>query len=145
LVEVGTLPTALVNLEVTYCPRLRKIGFCDISELQKMSTRRCEEELPSIETLVSLEESQLFECVKRKNIQGLRQLTQLRELNVSGLPELEELPGLEHLRSLEKLSAYHCVKLKSLRCSAQLSQLRELYVYGCSELEEIPGLEQVMS
>jgi len=74
------------------------------------------------------------ESVKLKRLQGLAQLTQLRELYVEGCSELEELPGLEHLMSLEKLSAAESVKLKSLQGLAQLTQLRELYVDG--ELRE---------
>jgi hypothetical protein len=147
LVEVGTLPTALVKLEVICCPRLRKIeGFCGLSELQKLRIGQHGEGLQSIEPLV-------FEGMTLNNIQLSAQVTRLREIFVDGCSELEELPGLEHLRSLEKLSAYYCVKLKSIRyyCvklksirfSAQLTELRELNVKRCSELEELPGLEHL--
>ena len=52
-------------------------------------------------------------CLKLKNIEGLAQLTQLRELDVCGYFELEKMPGVEHLQSLESfvLRASKCVNL----------------------------------
>jgi Leucine-rich repeat (LRR) protein len=140
LVEVGTLPNALVKLVLIGCSKLRKIkGLCGLAKLQNLDISWCEEveELPSIETLVSLEELQVSECVKLKSIRGLEQLTKLRKLDISSCSELEDLPSVEHLRSLEELWACSCVKLKSIRGLGQLTQLRVLNVFEFSELEEL--------
>ena len=40
----------------------------------------------------------MFEA--EEHLEGLTQLTQLRELNVCGCSELEKMPGVEHLQSL---------------------------------------------
>ena len=52
-------------------------------------------------------------CLKLKNIEVLAQLTQLRELDVSGCYELEKMPGVEQLQSLGSfvLRASKCVNL----------------------------------
>jgi Leucine-rich repeat (LRR) protein len=113
LVEVGTLPNALIELELTNCSNLRKIeGLCGLAKLQMLDISRCEnvEELPSMETLESLKELQAYACVKLKSIQGLSRLTKLRLLNVNGCSELQELPGIEHCMLLEYLDARGCPK-----------------------------------
>lgn len=70
---------------------------------------------------------QACDCLKMKSIEGLAQLTQLRELDVSGCSELEEMPGVEHLQSLV-LRASECVKLKGLQGLSLLTRLRPLEV-----------------
>jgi Leucine-rich repeat (LRR) protein len=115
LVEVGTLPNTLLKLQLLGCSSLRKIeGLCDLSKLQILYISQCREveELPSVETLVSLEELRASECVKLKNIRGLAQLSKLRLLDVSWCDEIEELEGAEHLKSLTKLDASGCTKLR---------------------------------
>jgi hypothetical protein len=82
------------------------------------------EELPIIETLVSLEELEASGCVKLRNIRGLAQLTKLRTLDVCECSELEELVGVEHLRSLEWLNAFGCPKLQGISL-----QSRVLYIF----------------
>eukprot|EP00253_Pinus_taeda_P034369 PITA_34369 len=81
LVEVGALPTTLQSLEISYCTML--------------------EELPSMQTLLSLEKLTTTGCSKLKRLHGLAQLTKLQHLDVSGCSELEELPGIEQSPSLK--------------------------------------------
>lgn len=148
LVEVGTLPKALTKLVLIGCSKLRKIkGLCGLTKLQILNISWCQEveELPSFETLVSLEELQVSECVNLKSIQGLEQLTQLIKLDVSGCSELEELRGVGHLISLNMLRTSGCVKLKSIQVLEQLTQLLELHVCNCFELEELLGIEHLKS
>ena len=58
LVEVGALETTLINLNLRGCGALRKVGgLCGLSKLPMLNISGCKEleELPSIETFVSLE------------------------------------------------------------------------------------------
>eukprot|EP00253_Pinus_taeda_P001391 PITA_01391 len=115
LVEVGTLPNTLLKLQLLGCSSLRKIdGLCHLAKLQILYISQCREieELPSVGTLVSLEELRASECVKLKSIQGLAQPSKLRLLDVSWCDEIEELEGAEHLRLLTKLDASGCPKLR---------------------------------
>jgi len=92
LLEVGALPTTLQTLYIFGCREL--------------------EELPSMETLVSLEVLRTRGCRELKRIHGLAQLTKLKELDVSNCSELVELPGVEHSRSLKTVWAMYCPKLQ---------------------------------
>lgn len=115
LVEVGTLPNTLIQLELIGCCNLRKIeGLCGLPKLQSLNIGKCKqvEQLPGIDKLVSLQVLWAYECVKLKRIAGLAQLTKLRKLDVSDCSELEELEGVEDLRSLEKLHTYGCPQLQ---------------------------------
>lgn len=126
LVEVGTLPNTLIQLELIGCCNLKKLeGLCGLPKLQSLNIGGCKkvEQLPSLETLVSLQELWAYECVKLKRIEGLSQLTKLRKLDASDCSELEELEGVEHLRSLEKLHTYRCPQLQWDR--GVLEQLRQ--------------------
>eukprot|EP00253_Pinus_taeda_P011609 PITA_11609 len=111
LVEVGTLPKTLIKLELTNCSSLKKIaGLSSLPKLQVLDISRCKnvEELPGIETLVSLKELQAYDCAKLKSIRGLAELTKLRVLNVHGCSKLEGLPGIQHCKSLEYTDAKCC-------------------------------------
>lgn len=116
LEEIGALPNALIDLDLSGCSKLSKIdeSLCNLQKLQMLNIGGCKslEELPIIETLVSLEKLWASGCVKLKSIRGLASLTKLQILNVSGCLEIEELPGVEHLRRLEKLDASQCPKLQ---------------------------------
>jgi len=115
LVEVGRLPDLLIDLKLTYCPGLGKIQWLSpLPKLQMLDLRKCikVEQLPSMETMVSLEEFNASECVKLRRIWGLAHCTKLRILDVWGCTDLEELVGVEHLRALESLHVYECPKLQ---------------------------------
>jgi Leucine-rich repeat (LRR) protein len=124
LVEVGELPSTLVTLEFSSCCALKKIeGLWGLANLRQLDISGCKEveELPSLETLESLEEFRASECVKLKSIRGLAQLTKLRMLDLKESNDIEERPGVEKLRSLQKLNASGCPKLQQ---DGGLMQLR---------------------
>jgi len=114
LLEVGTLPNTLTELDLTGSKLKKLDGLCGLAKLQMLNIRWCREveELPSIETLVSLKELWASHCVKLKSIRGLRQLTKLRLLHVYECHEIEELEGVEHCISLVKVDARGCPKLQ---------------------------------
>jgi Leucine-rich repeat (LRR) protein len=114
LVQIGALPNTLIKLELTACGKLRKVeGLCGLAKLRELHITCCHEveELPSFETLLSLEELVASSCRKLKSIRGLAQLSKLRIINVSDCDELEELEGVEHCRLLEKLNISGCSRL----------------------------------
>lgn len=148
LAAVGTLPNALITLELTWCSKLRKIeGLWGLANLQKLEIKGCieVEVLQGFATLFSLEVLEVTNCVKLKNIRGLEQLTKLRKLEVSSCPDLEDLPSVENLRSLENLDVSECVKVKNIQGLAQVTKLRTLKVRNCSYLEELTGIEHLRS
>jgi hypothetical protein len=138
LVEVGALPTTLIELELWNCVALRKIsvlaqltrlrvlninscfvleelkGIEHLTSLKLLNAGLCMELpwLPSLETLTSLERMDISGCCNLKSIKGLAQLTKLRTLEVARCYQLEELEGVEHTRSLKRLNASECCKLQ---------------------------------
>ena len=68
--------------------------------------------LPSIETLVSLHQLYLADCVMLKSIQGVDDLTKLRLLYVNDCSELQELQGVDYCMALESLKAIGCPSLQ---------------------------------
>jgi len=115
LVEVGTLPSTLIKLKLISCDNLRKVkGLCGLAKLQRLDISDCKmvQELPSIDTLVSLEEFEASQCVKLKSIQGLAPLKNLRIISVQNCVELDELEGVKRCISLKKLDTSRCPKLR---------------------------------
>lgn len=125
LLEVGALPSTLVTLEFSSCCALKKIGglwgLANLRQLDISGSKELEE-LPSLETLESLEELRASECAKLKSIRGLAQLTKLRILDVKEYNDIEEIQGVEKLRSLQKFNSFGCSKLQQDVELMQLSQ-----------------------
>lgn len=131
LVKVGELPNTLIELGLHGCTKLKRIEeLCGLAKLQMLDISMCSEveELPSIETLVSLEQLRACLCVKLKSIQGLAQLKMLRLLDVRWCSELEELPGVEYCVSLEILNVDGCPRLQW--AGGVVEQLRQKLRYG---------------
>lgn len=134
LVVVGTLPNTLITLQLKLCHNLRKIeGLGSLTKLEMLDISQCTEleELPSVETLLSLLVLDACGCVKLKSMRGFAQLKKLRVLDVSECSELEELQGVEHLGSLEMFKATKCPKLQ---CDEQLP-LRLTYLLQASSFQ----------
>lgn len=134
LVVVGTLPNTLITLQLKLCHNLRKIeGLGSLTKLEMLDISQCTEleELPSVETLLSLLVLDACGCVKLKSMRGFAQLKKLRVLDVSESSELEELQGVEHLGSLEMFKATKCPKLQ---CDEQWP-LRLTYLLQASSFQ----------
>eukprot|EP00253_Pinus_taeda_P028406 PITA_28406 len=107
--------TSLASLTWRDCHSLRKVdNIYGLAKLEVLSIFGCREleELPCIETLVSLTSLFAGGCVKLKGIRGLGQLTKLDSLAVPGCSELEELEGIQHCMSLRAVYAHKCPKLQ---------------------------------
>ena len=66
LVKIGTLPKALIKLELASCTKLNKIeGLCGLAKLQMLNIKWCTKlkVLSSIDTLTSLEVLDVYECM----------------------------------------------------------------------------------
>lgn len=135
LVEVGTLPNTLITLQLKLCHNLKKIeGLRSLTKLQMLDISQCTEleELPSIETLVSLGALDACGCVKLKSIRGFAQLEKLQVLDISKCSELEELQGVEHLGSLEMFNATKCPKLQCEQLPLRLTYLLQASSFQAS-------------
>ena len=95
-------------------------GLAQCTKLHPLIVYMCShfEELPSMETLESLDVLKANGCKKLKSIQRLSQVTKLQLFNVSRFSEWEEL-SFGTLVSLEELLATQCEKLKSIQGLAQ--------------------------
>lgn len=83
LAEVGALPKTLILLDLNGCDALKKvIGLCGLAKLRELDMRKCElvEDLPGLETLISLVHLRVSGCVQLKSIRGLAQATHLHTL-----------------------------------------------------------------
>jgi Leucine-rich repeat (LRR) protein len=91
--------TNLQSMELSFLGSLKRLpeSLGNLTNLQSMNMKlnycRSLERLPSIKTLLSLEELRASDCVKLKSIPDLAHLTKLRLLNVKGCHALEELDG----------------------------------------------------
>jgi len=140
----GVCPNLQV-LSLYWCEELRQIaGLCGLAELQSLQIQGCAnvEELPSLETLISLEELTVAVCQRLKSIRGLGQLTKLRQLSVDGCEEIQNLPTVAHL---EKLQVAFCMNLKSIEELGQLTKLRLLKFNSCPNIRKLPGAQHLGS
>uniref|UniRef100_A0A6N2N8H6 NB-ARC domain-containing protein n=1 Tax=Salix viminalis TaxID=40686 RepID=A0A6N2N8H6_SALVM len=70
----------------------------------------------------------------------IRPLSNLKELNISYIDDMESLPeaGLQNLSSLQKLFIGECPRLKSLPLHDQgMSSLQQLFIYECPRLKSV--------
>lgn len=143
LVKVGTLPNALIKLELTRCAKLEKIeGLSDLAKLQELNIKWCGElvELDSIETLASLEALDVYDCRKLKRIGRLAKLTKLRRLDIVKCSELEELVGVEDLMS--RLDIVQRSELKEIAGVEDFMSLKWLDLSECPNLKKGEGVEE---
>eukprot|EP00253_Pinus_taeda_P007589 PITA_07589 len=71
LVEVGALPTSLKSLRLSYCSALKKVtGLPGLAKLKDLYLKGCYsvEELPDLETLISLQTFWISECENMNRI-----------------------------------------------------------------------------
>lgn len=128
---------------------LHRVGISQISfvegvcpNLQYLSIYQCDNLVivrtlpPKLITLTLIYQNQL------RKIQGLCNLTNLRNLSISGCVKLREL-RVKGLISLEKFSATGCSQLKIVHGLGQLAELRILEMSSCSALEELAGVQDL--
>lgn len=115
LVNVGTLPHTLIELEFIWSSNLRKIkGLWGLAKLERLVFDGCPkiETLPSMESYVSLKKLWISGCVEEKCIRGLAQLRRLISFYVFNCDKLEQLEGVEQCMMLRELYIFNCPKLQ---------------------------------
>eukprot|EP00253_Pinus_taeda_P012764 PITA_12764 len=115
LVNVGTLPHTLIELEFIFSSNLRNIkGLWGLAKLERLVFDGCPkiETLPSMESYVSLKKLWISGCVEEKCIRGLAQLRRLISFYVFNCDKLEQLEGVEQCMMLRELYILDCPKLQ---------------------------------
>ena len=156
--------TSLKRLDVSSTP-IEQIGGLP-KNLRVFDIRNCTQvkELPNLSQLSCLEYLFIFGCKQLKEIHGVDQLQNLKDLNCSGtsikyLPDLSKLRRLiwvdvsstpiEHIgglpKNLQVFDIDNCAQVKELPNLSQLSRLEQLRLFGCKQVEEIHGVDQLQN
>lgn len=89
LVELPILPQGLVEVDVSHCPKLEKVGnLSPLNKLEVLITCNCKKvfELPGLWTLRSLKELNLVGCMNLKTLDNIEQLEFLEKMYVNNCP-----------------------------------------------------------
>ena len=89
-----------------------------------------------LRNLTSLVELDLRDCIKLQNVDGLRDLTALERINLECCTALQNVDGLKGLTSLEVLLLSNCTELKNVDGLKGLTSLSILDLRGCEKIPE---------
>ncbi|XP_068343084.1 putative disease resistance protein RGA3 [Pyrus communis] len=116
------------------CTSLRTLCIMDCRNLRTLSGH-------GLQTPVSLEYMQIWDCPNLEAIPSLDNLTSLTELDISRCGRLTSIPsGLASCTSLTELSVWCCDNLISLADHnvSSLQSLSRLELYKCGKLQYLP-------
>ncbi|KAK8571479.1 hypothetical protein V6N12_027567 [Hibiscus sabdariffa] len=135
------LSTCLKKLILDACPNLSSIPDLELlSSLRTLGIYGCNklEFVPIGGRCFSLEKLQVSRCEKLSKIgDGPFTSTCLKEIKLSGCPNLISIPDLEGLSSLLVLHIYGCDKLEIVPITGRCSSLEELHIFQCEKLNNI--------
>jgi hypothetical protein len=77
------------------------------------------------------------------DLQGLRALTKLRSLRLSGLRCLKSLSGVEELANLEELEVHTCRAIRSIDEIRSLTHLKKLHLNNGGKIESLKPLAEL--
>jgi len=80
-------------------------------------------------------------CTALENVDGLKALTSLRSLTLTGCSKLPNVDGLKGLASLNNLDLSSCTVLQNVDGLKGLTSLRSITLNGCSKLQNVDGLK----
>ncbi|KAG2334242.1 hypothetical protein Bca52824_005422 [Brassica carinata] len=143
-------------LDLRYCSSLIKLPSLSGNSLEKLEISGCTSLLELIlkgcSKLEVLPTNIILESLKKLDLAGCSSLdlagcsiignaVNLRELDISSLPQLLELPSfIGKATNLEKLDLRFCSNLVELPLSlGNLRKLQRLILKGCSKLEVLPA------
>ncbi|KAK8548263.1 hypothetical protein V6N12_061180 [Hibiscus sabdariffa] len=133
--------TCLKKLILDVCPNLSSIPDLEaLSSLRTLGIYGCNklEFVPIGGRCFSLEKLQISRCEKLSKIgDGPFTSTCLKELKLSGCPNLISIPDLEGLSCLLVLHIYGCDKLEIVPITGRCSSLEELHIFQCEKLSNI--------
>ncbi|CAN6564478.1 unnamed protein product [Malus baccata var. baccata] len=139
--------TSLRELKIDGCNRFTSIlsGLHSCTSLRKVSIKGCRNLRTlsghGLQTPVSLEKMEIWDCPNLEAIPSLDNLTSLTELIIWGCDGLISLPsGLAYCTSLTELRVRFCSNLISLADHnvSSLQSLSRLELYYCGKLQYLP-------
>jgi hypothetical protein len=83
----------------------------------------------------------LSSCTKLQNVDGLRNLTSLVELDLQDCIELQNVDGLKGLPALERINLSGCTSLQNVDGLNGLTSLEILLLSNCTELKNVDNLK----
>ncbi|GLJ43802.1 hypothetical protein SUGI_0911870 [Cryptomeria japonica] len=154
------LPTTIAKLWVESCRDLQRIeGIGDLTKLTFLVIKQCPalEELSNLARMICLERILIGSCEKLQNIilpttigklwvescrnlqriEGIAELTKLKELVIEQCPAFEQLPSLAGMIYLEQIHIDSCEKLQNIILPTTLLELR---IESCRDLQRIEGI-----
>ncbi|GLJ24505.1 hypothetical protein SUGI_0468160 [Cryptomeria japonica] len=138
LASVKELPRTLVKLDLSDCRAVQMVsGLYQCVHLRVLDIGGCEQlkDLPSLESMSSLEKLCAKHCYDLKRLKGLQKLPNLREVDVSMCRELKWLAREESSGSLENVLG--------LAGDGRMKSLEKFYAAGCWQLQSIEGLREM--
>ncbi|CAN6564483.1 unnamed protein product [Malus baccata var. baccata] len=145
--------TSLRELTIEYCDGFTSIlsGLPSCTSLRTLCIRDCRNLRTlsghGLQTPVSLEKMEIWDCPNLEAIPSLDNLTFLTNLDIRGCHGLISLPsGLAYCTSLTHLDVSYCLNLEGIPSLDNLTSLAELIIWGCDGLISLPsGLEYYTS
>ncbi|CDP19481.1 unnamed protein product [Coffea canephora] len=146
--KVKDLPclSALKNLH-----QLLLSGCLNLEKLPSLASRKLEElDLSNCKALTMIEDVsfQHLPCLRRlilsnakiERLPDVNSLSNLEELNLSGVISIERVDFIEHMSKLQYLNLYETL-LEQLPSLSNLKGLKHLFLRACQQLEALPPLE----
>ncbi|XP_027181732.1 putative disease resistance protein At4g19050 [Coffea eugenioides] len=146
--KVKDLPclSALKNLHqllLSGCLNLEKLPSLALRKLEELDLSNCQaltmiedisfQHLPRLRRLI-------FSNAKIEHLPDLNSLSNLEELNLSGVISIERVDFIEHMSKLQYLNLYETL-LEQLSSLSNVKGLKHLFLSACQQLEALPPLE----
>lgn len=139
----------LTSLRVVSCNEFRGVEAIaglssDLIYLQYLIIRSASSmcSFPGVDGVIGLQELDVSECFKLKELPNLQKLTNLQKLSMTRCKSIKGLPGFGSLVALQEFLAYDCTQLTELPDMRKLTRLRTLW---CNSLKALPGLGELIA
>jgi hypothetical protein len=125
-------PTLLLKPAQLLNPNIwRSETFVDMEDGQVISHLRDLDSVASALRRVQPTTVILFNCYALQNVDGLRGMTKLRDLNLIGCTALQNVDGLRDLTGLRRVELSVCTHLKDIGALHSLTGLKKLDLLEC--------------
>ena len=111
--------------------------FSSFTKLKKLYlTSRKIISTSSIEFLISLEELDLYGCVKLESLQGLDKCSYLRRLEFENCKKIYDIEKVNVLHNLKKIALIDCGKIATLKALCNIEGIEEVIITGDTDIED---------
>ncbi|KAJ6937407.1 hypothetical protein NC652_011910 [Populus alba x Populus x berolinensis] len=145
LTSIGELPSALKNLQVRSCSKLKSLSSRDKlpAGLKHLAIKGCEnlESMPDrFQDNMSLEHISIRSCFNLRSLpEGLHKLCHLREISIGHCPALVSFAAEGLPINLRRLFIMKCDRLKAIPGHMHnLMSLEELSIFNCPGIVSFP-------